>query len=389
MKVAIIGGGPSGLYLGILLKRRAPDWTVEVIEQNEANATFGFGVVLADTGLQQLRAVDEASCEAMVAAMHWNSSQEIVQAETPIRVGKEAKGGAIARLDLLSILQAQAGAAGVRMHFGGRIGNVGDLARHGLDDADVVVGADGVNSTLRAEFQDAFGMTRRVLTNHFAWYGTRRVFERPALVFRKWQGGHFVAHYYPYTDSMSTFVAECDDGTWQRCGLDAMDDGARQALFETIFAKELAGEPLLSNNSIWRQFPVIRNAHWHCHDRYVLIGDALASAHFSIGSGTRIAMTDSIALTEALLAHPEDVGAALRAYQQAHAPQKAKLIDASERSFDWYERIAEWMDCYSPEEFVYRFMTRTGRIDDERLRRAFPELMERLAAAGVKLGAVA
>jgi 2-polyprenyl-6-methoxyphenol hydroxylase-like FAD-dependent oxidoreductase len=188
---------------------------------------------------------------------------------------------------------------------------------------------------------------------------------------------------------MSTFVAECDDATWHRCGLDAMDDDGRQELFETIFAKELEGLPLLSNNSNWRQFPVIRNANWHCGGRYALIGDALASAHFSIGSGTRIAMTDSIALAEALLALPDDPPAALRRYQEAHAPQKAKLIDASEKSFDWYERIAEWMERYSPEEFVYRFMTRTGRIDDARLRQAFPELMQRIEAAGVPVGAAA
>ncbi len=389
MKVAIVGGGPSGLYLGILLKRRAPGWTVDVVEQNAADATFGFGVVLADTGLQQLRDADPRSCEAMVAAMRWNTSQAIVQAETPIVVGRSTKGGAVARLDLLAVLQAQAAEVGVRVHFGRRIAHVADLSALGLGDADVVVGADGVNSTVRGEFEREFGTTRRTLTNRFAWYGTRHVFDRPALVFRRHGGGYFVAHYYPYTDTMSTFVAECDEATWHRCGLASMSDAQRQALFETIYAPELEGAPLLSNNSVWRQFQVIRNASWHCGDRYVLIGDALASAHFSIGSGTRIAMTDAIALADALLASPGDVPAALRAYQAVHAPQKAKLIDASEKSFDWYERIAEWMDRYTPEEFVYRFMTRTGRVDDERLRRAFPELMDRLVSAGVKLGAAA
>ncbi len=386
MKIAIIGGGPSGLYLGILLKRRAPDWQVEVVEQNAADATFGFGVVLADTGLQQLRHADEASYQAMTAAMHYNDRQTIVHNETPIEVARQVKGGAIERLRLLSILQAQADAAGVRTHFGCRIGTVAELARIGLAEADVVVGADGVNSTLRGEFAEQFGTTRRSLTNHFAWYGTHHVFDSPALVFRKHAGGHFVAHYYPYSATMSTFVAECDDATWQRCGLAEMSDDERQRFFENLYAPELHGKPLLSNNSVWRQFPVIRNAHWF-HDRYVLIGDALASAHFSIGSGTRIAMADAIALAEALLAEAPNVSAALHRYQERHTPEKRKLIEASEHSFDWYERIAEWMERYTPEAFVYHFMTRTGRVDDARLRRAFPELMKRLEAAGVPSGA--
>ncbi|MGD9944349.1 MAG: FAD-dependent monooxygenase [Burkholderiaceae bacterium] len=382
MKIAIIGGGPSGLYLGILLRRRAPGWHVEVIEQNAADATFGFGVVLADTGLQQLRQADEASFAAMTAAMRYNDRQTIVHNETPIEVTRQGRGGAIERLQLLTVLRAQAEDAGVRMRFGCRIDASAHLSRFGLADADVVVGADGVNSMLRGEFEDRFGTTRRLLSNHFAWYGTRRVFETPALVFRKHHGGHFVAHYYPYSATMSTFVAECDELTWQRCGLAAMTDEQRQHLFEQLFAGELQGKPLLSNNSVWRQFPVIRNRHWS-HGRYVLIGDALASAHFSIGSGTRIAMTDAIALAEALLAEAPDVPAALRRYERRHAPEKRKLIEASERSFEWYERIAEWMDRYTPEAFVYHFMTRTGRVDDARLRRAFPDLMKRLQAAGV------
>lgn len=380
MKIAIIGGGPSGLYLGLLLRRRRPQWDVHVIEQNTPGATFGFGVVMADTGLMQLRDADAESYEAIARAMHFNHRQVIVQRETPIDVQRKVKGGAIERITLLRVLQDQCGAAGVRLHHGERINSVDELARLGLADADVVVGADGINSLVREQCPEAFGTTRRQLTNHFAWYGTERVFESPALVFRKHRGGHFVAHYYPYSERMSTFVAECDDATWQRLGLGALSDDERQALFEEIFRPELQGMPLISNKSVWRQFPVIRNAHWH-HGRCVLIGDALASAHFSIGSGTRIAMTDAIALAEALVAHEHDVEAALRAYQAAHEPQKRKLIEASERSYDWYEHIGEWMERYSPEEFVYRFMTRTGRVDDERLRRDFPALMQRIDAA--------
>lgn len=377
MKVAIIGAGPSGLYLGLLLKRKQPTWDVQIVEQNLPGATFGFGVVLADTGLQQLMEADASSYHALCRAMRYNDRQIIVQREEPIEVQLSVKGGAITRLRMLQILEAEARGANVHIHFGKRIKTTDDLAAFGLADADVVVGADGVNSVLRQQFAHEFGTTQRSLTNHFAWYGTRRVFEAPALVFRKHEGGHFVAHYYAYSDDMSTFVAECDEATWARLGLGAMTDEQRQALVETIFAPELAGHGLISNRSIWRQFPVIRNARWS-HERYVLIGDALASAHFSIGSGTRIAMTDSIALARALLTCEGDVGAGLAAFERDHSPQKQKLISASEQSCLWYERMAEWMDTLSPTEFVYQYMTRTGRVNDDRLRAEFPDLMRKL-----------
>jgi 2-polyprenyl-6-methoxyphenol hydroxylase-like FAD-dependent oxidoreductase len=249
-------------------------------------------------------------------------------------------------------------------------------------DADLVVGADGIGSQLRTANEAAFGTTRRTLTNHFAWFGVAKPFASPALVFRKYEGGYFVAHYYPYSDSMSTFVAECDHQTWVDFGMEEMSAEARQALFETVFAPELTGHGLVSNNSIWRQFPVILNANWHV-GKQVLIGDALTSAHFSIGSGTRIAMEDAMALADAIVAHPDDVPAALEQYEAVRKPEKAKLISASEASYNWYERIREWMDLPTPHEFVFRFMTRTGRIDAERLRAQFPALMAELAAGGV------
>ncbi|WP_430443826.1 MAG: FAD-dependent monooxygenase [Pseudomonas piscis] len=383
MKIAIVGGGPSGLYLGLLLKRGAPDWQVEVVEQNAADATFGFGVVLADSGLQQLREADEASYDALCAATKQHEHQVIVQAETAIDIRLPVKGGAIPRLTLLQILEQQAEAAGVRVHYRERLESLADLARLGLDDADVVVGADGINSVVRRAFEGGFGTTSSTLGNHFAWYGTPKVFDASALVFRKYGGGHFVAHYYAYSDTMSTFVAECDDATWQRLDLGSLSDGQRQALMEKIFAPELQGAPLLDGGArvVWRQFPVIRNAHW-THGRHVLVGDALASAHFSIGSGTRIAMNDSIALARALLDCNGDALAGLAAYEQGHKPSKQKLIRASERSYLWYEDMARWMDDCSAEQFVYQFMTRTGRVDDQRLRREYPELMARLGRVG-------
>ncbi|MDO8772150.1 MAG: FAD-dependent monooxygenase [Burkholderiaceae bacterium] len=380
MKIGIVGGGPSGLYLALLLKRRRPELQVTVFEQNRPDDTFGFGVVMADTGLSHLEAADKASHDALRAVMHFSHQQTICLNAQKLDIKRPgAGGGAITRIELLHILQRMCQEADVDVRFSSRL----DLANGGLqaiyDESDLVVGADGVNSVVRSQMTEAFGTTQRHLHNRFAWYGTTRLFANPALVFREHEGGHFIAHYYRYSDTMSTFVAECDEATWFHCGLDKMSDDERQALFERLFAPELEGLPLVASNSAWRQFPVIRNRHWYS-DKTVLIGDALSSAHFSIGSGTRIAMEDSIALAEAIVTHVDDVPAIGPAYEAARRPGKTKLIEASENSFNWYEDIARHMTSGNIHEFVYSFMTRTGRIGEDRLRAQFPELVAALEA---------
>ncbi|MDB5963587.1 MAG: Monooxygenase, FAD-binding protein, partial [Polaromonas sp.] len=366
MKIAVVGGGPAGLYLAILVKRRQPSWTVSVIEQNVADSTFGFGVVLADSGLARIQAADPQVYERLTAKMTFTGCQTINVKEQPVDINHPAKGGAIARIDLLHALQDSARDAGVEVHFGQRIGHPRDLARFGLADADVIVGADGVNSVVRAAHESEFGTSKSFLTNHFAWFGTRKVFEKSALVFRQHRGGSFVAHYYPYCPTGSTFVTECDHATWLRLGMDTMRDDERQELFEQVFAPELEGEKLVSNNSSWRQFPVTHNRRWTVGN-CVLIGDAQTSAHFSIGSGTRIAMEDSIALAEALTAplpagmHEPAALERLDNFVRARGPEKDKLLTASKKSYLWYENIGEWMQRYSPLEFIHAFMTRNGR----------------------------
>jgi 2-polyprenyl-6-methoxyphenol hydroxylase-like FAD-dependent oxidoreductase len=388
MKVAIVGGGPSGLYLAILLKRRQPSWPVHVIEQNNANSTFGFGVVLADSGLNRLQAADPEVYAQLIATMNFNGVQTINVQEHPIDIHHPAKGGAIARIDLLHVLQRIAKEVGVDVRFGVRIEHPNELAQHGLADADVVVGADGVNSVVRAAYEKEFGTTKSFLTNHFAWYGTARVFTKSALVFRDWQGGSFVAHYYPYSTTASTFVAECDDATWQKLGMQAMSNEQRQHVFEQVFAPELDGEPLISNNSNWRQFPVTQNAHWTT-GKYVLMGDAQTTAHYSIGSGTRIAMEDAIALAQALT-EPVATGAPelsplarLHNFAQARGPEKDKLLSASRKSYLWYEHFGDWMRRYSPYGFIHAFMTRTGRMSEERLAQQYPELFAQFQREGL------
>lgn len=387
MKIAIVGGGPAGLYLSILLKRRQPRWAITVLEQNSADSTFGFGVVLASTGLQRLRAADEQTYDSLVAKMTFTTHQVITHRETATAIKRPKQGGgAIARIDLLNVLQKEAAEAGVEIRYGVRISHLSELDQHGLGDADIVVGADGINSLVRTAQETEFGTTHSNLSNHFAWYGVGKAFPSAALTFREYRGGAFVAHYYPYTSGKSTFVAECDHATWEKLGMEAMSNQERQQLFETVFAPELDGYPLISNNSTYRQFPVIYNANWVV-GRCVLLGDAQTSAHFSIGSGTRIAMDDSIALAQALV----DAGAndsrsidqRLREFAAARQPQKDKLIGASRKSYLWYEDIGKWMQLYAPLEFVYAYMTRTGRMSDERLRADYPELMQEMEAAGI------
>ncbi len=394
MKVAIVGGGPSGLYLAILLKRRQPDWPVSVIEQNSADSTFGFGVVLADSGLNRLQAADPQVFEQLIAKMNFNGVQTIEVQHHPIDIQHPAKGGAIARIDLLHVLQRIAQDVGVDVRFGVRIEHPDELSQHGLADADVVVGADGVNSVVRAAYEKEFGTTQSFLTNHFAWYGTARVFTKSALVFREWQGGSFVAHYYPYSTTASTFVAECDDATWHSLGLQAMSNEQRQQVFEQVFAPELDGEPLISNHSNWRQFPVTQNAHWTV-GKHVLMGDAHTTAHFSIGSGTRIAMEDAIALAEALtapaLADQPDMSALARLenFAQTRGPAKDKLLNASRKSYLWYEQFGDWMRRYTPYGFIHAFMTRTGRLNEERLQQQYPELFAQFQREGLTQMALA
>ncbi|WP_421956158.1 FAD-dependent monooxygenase [Polaromonas sp.] len=379
MKIAVVGAGPAGLYFSILVARRFPDWQIDVIEQNAPDSTFGFGVVLADSGLNRLQAADAATYEQLVAKMTFTTHQIITQKDTPVAIRRPNKGGgAIARIDLLSVLQKAATEAGVNIRYRHRVDSPDQLD---LGNADVVVGADGVNSAVRAADEQGFGTTKSFLTNHFAWFGVNKAFPTAALVFREYQGGAFIAHYYPYTSGHSTFVAECDHATWLKLGMEQLGADARQALFEKVFAKELDGHPLVSNNSAWRQFPVIRNAA-SVSGKTVLLGDAETSAHFSIGSGTRIAMDDAIALAEALTADGDDQAVAavqrLERFAKTRGPEKAKLIDASQKSYLWYENIGEWMKCYSPLEFVHAFMMRTGRVNEERLAKSYPELFSQI-----------
>ncbi len=359
MRVAIVGGGPAGLYFARLLKRARPGDEVVVFEQNAPDATFGFGVGLGGKARDRIRHADPELHDRMSAGMVFANKQIIHLNGVDTLLEYSQVGGAIERLNLLRILQEACLEVRVAIHSGERIDRPEPLQGY-----DLVVAADGINSAVRAMHGDAFGTTIRHLTNHFAWYGVARAMRPGALIFRQTPLGRFVGHYYAYTDTMSTFVAECDDATWHASGMAGMTDTERRVLMESIFARELQGEPLIENRSIWRQFPAVTNERWHSGNT-VLVGDALLSAHFSIGSGTRLAMDDAASLFEAV----RDAGgvpAALASFEQRRRPIRERFRQAAENSYNWYERLSLVMD-QQPLDFVYDFLTRTGRIDDARM----------------------
>jgi 2-polyprenyl-6-methoxyphenol hydroxylase-like FAD-dependent oxidoreductase len=368
MRIAIIGAGPAGLYLAYLIKRRDRAADVTVIEQNAPDATFGFGVVFSDRALEFLREDDEETYAAIVPHMEsWNDMTLDLRGE---RVVIDGIGfAAIGRLHLLRLLQARAASVGVAPLYRRAVRSLDDLGSF-----DLVVGADGVNSLVRRSLADEFGASISLLNNRFAWFGTSQRFATLTQTFIKTEEGAFNAHHYRYAPNMSTFIVEMNETTFDRIGFVALNESAARKECERLFADALGGHALISNNSIWRQFPIVHNEHWSC-GKHVLIGDALHTAHFSIGSGTRLAMEDAIALDKALGEH-DDVPAALAAYEAARRPVLEKLVAGANGSANWYERFAEHMTL-APVNFAMSYITRSGRVDLERLRTLSPKFAAR------------
>jgi len=367
MRIAVVGGGPGGLYLASLWKGRHPRDEVELFEQNPADATWGFGVVFSDRALEFLREDDPATVDLI--APHMQSWRNITVVHRGERIVIDGIGfSAISRLVLLRLLQQRAHTAGVVCRFKTPIRAIDELASF-----DLIVAADGVNSPVRRAFEGDFGFSLSYLTNKFIWYGTARHFETLTQSFVQTDVGNFNAHHYRYAPAMSTFLIECDRCTWLRAGFDKLSEEETRRYCELIFEQTLQGEGLISNRSTWRNFAWVWNDRWSFQNM-VLIGDALRTAHFSIGSGTRLALEDALALVKALEAEPTDLVSALAHYENSRRPIVEKLVAASRRSALWYERFAEHMRL-APLDLAMSYITRSERIDEDRLRAMSPRFM--------------
>ena len=369
MKVAVLGAGPAGLYFGYRLARAKPDFEIALFEQNPAAATFGFGVVFSDRALEFLRADDPETVDLIAPRMQsWRDITVVHRGEaiTIDGIGFSA----IGRLELLAALQERVRSTGVVARFDHAVRSIDELGGY-----DLIVAADGVNSLVRRSFEGDFKTQVAYLDNKFAWYGTTQRFETLTQTFVETPRGTFNAHHYRYAPGMSTFIVECDRATWLRYGFDAKGHDAATADCEAVFAEALGGHRLISNKSGWRNFPWITNERWS-HRNMVLVGDALRTAHFSIGSGTRLALEDVIALLAALEAERYDVPAALARYEQVRRPPVEKLVRASRASAAWYEDFGRHMRL-KPLAFAHAYLSRGGRMDDTGLRTLAPGFMAR------------
>ncbi|SCX35283.1 FAD-dependent monooxygenase [Agrobacterium rosae] len=371
-RIAVLGGGPGGLYFAYLWKTRHPEDFVQVFERNAEGATFGFGVVFSARAMDFLRADDPDTADEITSRMEtWSDMTLVHRGESATLDGVDFS--AIGRLDLLILLTDRARSAGVELTFGTLLRSVEEVAGF-----DVIVAADGVNSLVRRSFEGDFQTSISYLDEKFAWFGTTKRFETLTQTFVETDFGTFNAHHYRYSPTMSTFIVECDRASWLKAGLDHLDPEGTKARCETIFAETLDGHGLVTNKSSWRNFPWVWNERWS-HRNMVLIGDALHTAHYSIGSGTRLALEDVLALVKSLETHPNDLRDALEHYQATRQPVVQKLVRAARESASWYADFPRHMHL-TPMELAYSYITRSGRIDDERLRSMSPGFMTRYDA---------
>ena len=368
LNIACVGGGPGGLYFALLMKRANPQHTVTVFERNRADDTFGFGVVFSDATMAGIADADsEAYAAISKHLVHWDDIAVHYAGEIITSTGHGFSG--MSRHTLLRVLQDQARDAGVELVFKREISDLAELRS-----ADLIVGADGVNSSVRRLLGDQVRVDADVRPNRFVWLGTSKPFPEFTFYFKVTEHGLWRVHAYQYGIDSSTFIVECREDTWRAAGLETADERTTAAFLEDLFADELGGHRLIANKSVWRQFPTIRVQPWSVAN-VVLIGDAAHTAHFSVGSGTRMAMEDAVRLRDALVAAP--VADGLAAFERARRPQVESLQRAAQASLQWFEETERYVRLH-PLQFAFTLLTRSLRITHEDLRGRDPVFLERV-----------
>ena len=374
MRIAVAGGGPGGLFFATLMRRADPSAEVTVFERNRADDTFGFGVVFSDRTLESIHAADPVLRQALRDhGRHWDEIEVRLKGER-VRCGGNGM-ASIVRRTLLSLLQERAVEAGATLRFATAV-SLADL-----DGYDLVVAADGTGSRIRGSLEAQLGAVTTTATAKFIWFGTDYMFNGLTFVHERGPDGVFAVHGYPISDRVSTFIVETDEASWRRAGLDAFDAGqppgpsdlTSRAYLEKLFAAQIDGRRLLVNNSRWGSFRTRRTPRWHVLSPrpVVFLGDAVHTAHFSVGSGTKMAMEDAVVLAGALAEHPDSLGEALSAYEEAAQPPVRRIQDSARPSLAWWEHFGSYHDAFEPWQFAYHFLTRA--MSDERLARRAPD----------------
>jgi anthraniloyl-CoA monooxygenase len=361
--VNVLGGGPGGLYAALLLKKTHPSWDISVAERNPAGATYGWGVVFSDQTLRAFREADYTTYVDITASFVQWDAIDVHAGGRRIRCGGHGFAG-LARRRLLDILRSRCAELGVALHFQVE---VDDLAQQ--TQADLLIAADGVNSKTRARYAQFFRPSLAEGDARFIWFGTDQLFDAFTFIFCENQHGLFQVHAYPFDGTTATFIVECAEETWRRAGLDAADEAHSLAYCEALFADQLRGRRLMSNRSSWLRFVTVKNARWS-HENIVLLGDAAHTAHFSIGSGTKLAMEDAIALANAF-ERAGSIAAALTEYEQARKPRVEALQQAAAESQRYFEHTSRYQH-FAPIQRAFHLLTRSGRITYDNLKQRDP-----------------
>jgi anthraniloyl-CoA monooxygenase len=360
MKITVIGGGPGGLYFSILTKKAMPHCQIDIYERNKPDDSFGFGVVFSDETLGEFLKRDMKSYELIRSKFaYWDDIIIARDGESVTIAGNGFCG--CSRKTLLQLLQQRCVEEGVNLHFEQ---NVEDLSQ--FADSDIILATDGIGSAIRTQYQQEFGTKVELKKNRFVWLGSTKPLDAFTYFFRSTPHGTIVAHSYQYEEGMSTWIFECSDETWQKHGFEVTNEADTMAKIAEIFAEELDGHPLISNKSHWRQFPHVTNENWY-HNNIVLLGDAKATAHYSIGSGTKLAMDSAIGLSDAVVAHPNDVQAAFAQYDKTRRNTVEMIQYAAIVSLDWFENMDRHMQ-HTFQQFAFGCMTRSKKVTYENLR---------------------